>query len=414
MHKLHRLFLSSSNMIVVQLLNYVAPLLIFPFLANNLSKQGFSEFIFVLAIIQILYLISEFGTNIFATKKIIDVGDFTGRKTALINGGVLILKLLIVVVSTFLFFILIKLNTEFDWDLFTPLFVAVLAHSLQPQWVFMASEKLHFFTFSTLVGKIFYLLLIITFIKSDKDLLLIFYCLAISNCVALFISSKFYLMICKRRPLFSALYAVWASKKSLSYVFSRIATIVPLAGGVIILGASHSPLTIVAYVAVEQLYRAGRGLAGSVVQALFPFVIKTKDLVVFLKVLAFILLLISSTCFIFYLFSEEVLLLAFKLEDADVIKIYNIFLITVLISFMAQAFGYPLFSIINCIQFANTTSYYSLFVYFSGAFLLLYFDSNTPVNVAILVLVNEIFLLVIRLLLFIFVKNNERKLLNTL
>ena len=183
-------------MIVVQLLNYVAPLLIFPFLANNLSKQGFSEFIFVLAIIQILYLISEFGTNIFATKKIIDVGDFTGRKTALINGGVLILKLLIVVVSTFLFFILIKLNTEFDWDLFTPLFVAVLAHSLQPQWVFMASEKLHFFTFSTLVGKIFYLLLIITFIKSDKDLLLIFYCLAISNCVALFISSKFYLMIC--------------------------------------------------------------------------------------------------------------------------------------------------------------------------------------------------------------------------
>ncbi len=404
MNKLKKLFLSSSNMVVVQLFNYVAPLLIFPFLANCLSKKGFSEFIFALAIIQVLYLISEFGTNIFATKKVIDVGDFTGKKTALINGGVLLLKLVVVVVSTIFFILLIKGNTELGWEMFFPVFIAVLAYSFQPQWVFMASEQLHFITLSSLVGKLFYLLFIIIFIKSDDDLLLIFYLLAFSNCIALLISSKFYLTVCKRLPLFSTLYVLWASKESLSFVFSRIATIIPLSGGAIILGAVYSPLTIVSYVAVEQLYKAGRGIAGAVVQALFPFVVKTKDLVMFLKIVFFILVLISFSCFIFYLFSEEVLLLAFNLTDTEVINVYNIFLVTVIISFMTQAFGYPLFSIVNSVKCANKTSYYSLFIYITGASLLLYSDNITPVNVAILALINEIFLFCLRLMFFVLVK----------
>jgi O-antigen/teichoic acid export membrane protein len=385
---------SVGLMFVVQLMNYVVPLLTLPFLSSVLSEGSFSEYIFILVVIQSTYMLSEFGVNIFATNKLVHANDAQGEQAAKINGGVFLLKIFVVTVAMIGVSIIVLNFTTSGYGIVLLVYGIVLFYSLVPQWLFMAVGEVPKFAIATLCGKIVFLLLTFTFISDDSDFLLLFVILLISNAICLSIAFYYYIQVCYRFPVFIYSDFLNLMKISIPYVAGRIANLIPLNGPVLILGALHSPLAILVFSSIDQLGRAGRGLGGAVVMAVYPFVLKERVELVFFKIFMLFLLLTSLSCVVISFYSSEIMTLIFNIQDPAIDSLFILFLLLVVFSFVSQMFGFPMFSLIDRADIVNMTSYIQLAFFLIGLVLIW---GEGVVHMAILMVATEFFLCVIRL-----------------
>ncbi|GAL08670.1 membrane protein [Photobacterium aphoticum] len=337
-------------------------------------------------------------------KKVIDVGSERSEEVASINGGVLLLKLLVSVISSVFAVSIMKIHFSESPQMYVPIVGVVVFYALQPHWLFMASDNMAKIALSSSCGKFLFLFFVLILVKSDADFILTFYLLMLSNLISFIFSFVFYYKICNRWPKYEFQDFAWACRTSVHYISSRLATIIPISSPVVILGAVYTPAAIVGYVAIDQLYKAARGVSGAIVQALYPFTTKNKEIKFYTQVVLFVSLLISLVCFTFSLFANDVLFLIFNISNSDVNILYVVFLFTVLVSFMSQVFGYPLFSLVDNLEMANYTSYAALLYFVFVLSWLYYFELITPLSMALFVLSYEVFFSMIRLFVYFKIK----------
>ncbi|MFL9786818.1 flippase [Vibrio cyclitrophicus] len=155
---------------IVQISQYIIPLITFPYLTRTLTAEGFGELGFYTAIFAYVILITEYGFSLTATAEI--AKNKTDKKELnRVFWSVINIKLLLAVTSTILAFSLaIIFLEESSKILILACFVpAAIGNVVYPVWFFLGLGEMKFITLSTLLAKTISIPITFWIVNSPED-----------------------------------------------------------------------------------------------------------------------------------------------------------------------------------------------------------------------------------------------------
>lgn len=171
----HKTIISNfSYLSALQVVNMLIPLATYPYLIRVLGKDTYGLVIFAQAMVSYLVIIVNFGFDTSATREISINRNDRNRINEIVCSVFIIKGLLFVLSITVLSLILIFLPQAKDQFLlfYLSLWLCLFAF-IFPQWYFLGIEKMKYITLLNLVSRLFFIVLIFYFVRSEKDFLLV-------------------------------------------------------------------------------------------------------------------------------------------------------------------------------------------------------------------------------------------------
>lgn len=157
-------------LIALQGLNYVAPLIVFPYLMIVLGAEKFGYIGFSISVSQYLMLLVDFGFNFSATKKIALAKD-NNNEINKIFAATLWAKIGLLFISFLILIIFAFLVPQFQIYSTTLLimFIMVIANTFSFVWLFQGLGKIKIISMVNIFSKILLLPLTFIFVKDSAD-----------------------------------------------------------------------------------------------------------------------------------------------------------------------------------------------------------------------------------------------------
>ncbi len=157
-------------LIALQGFNYIAPLIVLPYLMVVLGSEKFGYIGFSLSIIQYLMIIVDFGFNLSATKRIALAQNDQVEINNIVSSTMLS-KIGLLILSFILLLILILTVPKFSVYSSTMmiLFLMVIANTFSFVWLFQGIGKIRIVSFVNIFSKLLILPLTFLFVKTPSD-----------------------------------------------------------------------------------------------------------------------------------------------------------------------------------------------------------------------------------------------------
>ena len=156
----------------LQGLNYILPLITFPYLTRVLGPDKFGLVAFALAFIGYFQILTDYGFNMSATREI-SIHREDEEKVSRIYSSVMTTKALLIglsfLVMTVMVFSFDKFRT--DWLLYYFSFLLVVGNLLLPTWFFQGMEKMRYISILNIGISLIYTTAIFIFIRGSNDYL---------------------------------------------------------------------------------------------------------------------------------------------------------------------------------------------------------------------------------------------------
>lgn len=372
-------------LVFVQLSNYLAPLMVFPYLSRVLGVEGFGLVVISLSIIAIAFIFTDFGFNLSAPYWIVK-NKHNREEVSKYVGSVFILKsgiLLFVFFAIYIYFITSNGPLASVDNIIPCIFFVVATQAFMPVWFFQGIEKMKGITFFWVTAKLFYLVLVLYFVKHNGQEEIVLLCLGVSNLIAVLIGIYSIYREGYKIKLPGVEMTVEAFKNSFQFFLSRAAVGLYTSASTFIVGAFGGVQQAALYSSSEKLYQAGQSLTSPVSQALYPYLSRTADTRSLYKFIGVCLIPIVLGCGICFYFSRDILVIFYGANFNQAESILRIFLVCSVINFIGVNFGYPAFAILNRLDAANKTVLFAAILY--AIVLLWLYLSNmiSAINVAI-------------------------------
>ncbi|BDD06963.1 transporter (plasmid) [Aureibacter tunicatorum] len=300
-------------MSMVQGLNIVIPLLVYPYLVNVLGLELYGTLVFAQVLVSYFSILINYGFNIDAVKHISLLinkkEDLNHYISAVISSKFLLwfFSLSILTISCIL------INRDY-LILYLLTFLSTFNELIFPTWFFQGIEKMKYVTVINTISRLLYLLLIFLFIKSESDYLLV----PIMNGTSILVASfyGFYLMIYKEK--------IQLKLVSFQYLLEVLSNATPLflSQAIISIKDRTSQLIIGVVLGMGEvaIFDLGMKISNVIIklpvvinQTIFPKVVKDKNMKFVMKIsnITFLILLIIVstlwylTPFIITLFTDK-------------------------------------------------------------------------------------------------------------
>ncbi len=387
-------------LIILQIANYVFPLLAYPFLANYLGIKVFGEVIVIISILTMTNILTDFGFNLSATHKIALNKENQTFIAALI-GNIFLIKALLGVLA-----ILLALGYLFYFPLqnhsltpisFSLIGMTIFVQSFQCVWFFQGIERMKSITIATVSSKTIYIVLLAALLPNWATLDAALFCYAISQSVlvALYIWKIYQEGYTILPPNLKA--AKQDFSESIGFFFSRVAVSVYTTVNTLIIGQINGSSAAGLYSSAEKLYQAGSSLSAMVSQVLYPYMGRNRDLKLLLKVTALLAIPYFTACWLVSFWTDEIIVLIFGQDFQAAGELLKLFLALMCISFVSMNIGYPGFAALNKVQYANYTVTYGAMFHLIGIFALFALEMVSPKNLLCLVIATESLILLTRI-----------------
>lgn len=402
----HSLSRNVGWLILLQLANYIVPLIILPLLTRKLGLHSFGIVALTLAAIQIAFVLTDYGFSLSATygiSKNRDRKDYIDNKIS----SVFAAKFVLVGTACAL---MIGIPLSIDeyrsyLNYFLVALIAVVAQAFQPTWLFQGIERMQKMVLSNVCTKFVYAALVLIAVDGPEDAILVIYFWGGAQVCGL-IASLYLMHKSGYRLRVPSLPSI---KKELrdgaNFFWSRIAVSIYTSASALIVGLS-STSQVAQYAVCEQIYKAGQNLTSPINSALFPYMAKNKNWSTFYYLLLGLSSAIVLGCLFLYQFSAVILTIFFGPEYASASPLLGVFLCTVAVNYISVAFGYPAFSALGKIQYANYSVIAGALLHFAMLSGLYFLSLINAYHVAITVLITETFVLLFRLLAFFAIKKS--------
>ncbi|MCS2156061.1 oligosaccharide flippase family protein [Scandinavium sp. H11S7] len=386
---------------LVQFSNYLAPLLVLPYLSRTLGTDGFGMIMMSLSLCSIGFIVTDYGFNLSASYWIAKNVNKIERVSNYI-GAVYVIKLLLIclfLVGLLLYSFLSDGILASNYELITLIGFVVLFQSFQPMWFFQGIEKMKNVTIYMVISKLSYLLFVWVLVKKQNDIDYVLVSLLISNIIASVISMfSIYREGYKiKKPAWYLIVHVFRS--SSGFFLARLSVSVYTSASTLIVGNFAGLHQAAMYSASEKLYMAGQSLSSPVSQALFPYLARTGNSKALIKIMAVMLPVFIICCVVISLISDKFIYLFYGPGFEDTVPIFNILLLSMVVTFVSINFGYPAFASLNKLRFANLTVFIGGVVQLLLLFYLYHNNIITGMNVAVCVLITESVVLICRIIL---------------
>lgn len=395
--KTNKIYANILALACVQMANYLAPLLVLPYLSRVLGINGFGLVVITFSVIAICFVVSDFGFNLSSPNWIAqNKGD--KREVSIYISSVFYLKVLFLfpLVIFICIYYVFFLNISNQINMMIACIIAVISQAFIPVWFFQGIEKMRLITVFWVISKILYLMLVLLFVKREGQEYIVIICFGISNIAATVIAIYFIYRSGYRfvKPPFH--FVVKVFKDNIYFFLSRAAVGLYTSASTFIVGSYAGVAQAALYSSAEKLYQAGQSVTSPVSQALYPYLSRTGDLRTFYKFLGLCFVAIVLGVIVTFFFSKEIMLLFYGEDFAQGYKLLRVFLVCSLINFIGVNFGYPAFSIINRLDLANKSVIIASLFYFVLLCALIITNNVTAYKVAVGVTCVEFIVMIMR------------------
>lgn len=389
---------------VLYISNYIFPILLIPILINKLGVSSYGVIAGYIGVFQIVNMILDFGFSVSITGKISKYQNNI-KYISKLNGSVFFIKLVLIVPTYFLLLIIFdKNNIEYSW---MSIFICLIGTSFFPIWFFMGIEKMKYITIFTIASKVIYFMVSLFFLyyikNIDYSLIILIYSITVFFCSFFSIFYVYKEGYKINYPGISFIKNEFLS--ALPYFWSKLSSSVYTSSGVSLLVIFSTSIQVSYFSLVEQAYKAGKGVAGPVIQAMYPYIVRTKNIRLYFKLFILSTLFVFLGCsFVFY-FSDNILYLLFNVDNRIVSISLKVMAVAVLFSYigMGMGMGYPVFSYIDKIHLANYSTHIGLLFFILGFICLYSSDYINVLGVSLVILLSEGAVMILRI--FLWMKN---------
>ncbi|MTH18083.1 oligosaccharide flippase family protein [Flavobacterium sp. LC2016-01] len=389
------------SLIILQGANYLFPLLTVPYLFRTLGVNTFGLISFATAFAQYFIILTDFGFNLYGVQYISSNRENKElRDTFFVN--VVIAQFLLFLISLVMLVGIIFTFEKFYEDRWIYLlsFTTVFGTVLMPTWFFQGIEQMKYITKINIITRTLSIIPVFFFVKSDMDYLLVpvFYGIGsiASGLIALYVAYK-YFNVDFHMSKITVLGIKECLSNSSQFFISRISVSLYTVSNSFILGLVGGNIVVGYYSAAEKLYTALQSMYGPLNNALYPYMVKNKNIAMFKKIFTVVVLLNCIGLPIFIYNSDFIMSLIYKNVAKESIIVFKILLGACLISAPSILIGYPLLGALGQARYANFTVIVSSIFHVTMLVLLLVFNSITVYTVACLVVITELLVLVLRL-----------------
>ncbi|WP_248464283.1 oligosaccharide flippase family protein [Pectobacterium versatile] len=388
-----------SAMSVIHICNYIFPLVLIPYLSRVLGVEMYGVVALGLGMVQIACIITDYGFNLSATYTIANAHGDKQKINETISAVFLCkLMLLLVVFCIFVFFLLFDDKHKNFHFFFLLMLLPIIGQTFQSAWFFLGIEKLKYIYIITSLSRTAYLIFTIVLVKTVDDYLWV----AITNGLSqIFIASVELFLLLKMGFGFT-----YVSQKSIKSVFSdstpffwaNAASALYNAGGTVFLGFFSTPYQTGIYSAAEQLYRGAIALLTPIYQALYPYMVRTKNKKLFWNVFKLALCIVFLGVFFSSFLVDWVIKLIFGADFSDSADVMMIFMAIFLCAVASGLIGYPYLAAMGDSKSVNMSILYAGFFQIGLLVLSCIFNVVNALQMVLCIFIVEMFILIYRTL----------------
>lgn len=376
-----RILLSNfKSLSLLQVANYILPLITVPYLIRVIGIEKFGLLAFVAALILFFQNIIEYGFNLTATKDISCNQNNLHELNKIVN-SVIQAKIILFIISFFILSLIVFSFEKFriDWYLYYFTFMIALGELLFPIWFFQGVEKMNYIVKLTIISRILYSISIFLFINDIEDYIYVPILNSLSfillGLMSIYVLHKDFSI---RFKLQSTEEIIKVIKDGYHIFLSKTTVYLYTSANILLLGFFYNHQIVGYYSIVEQIMNVLLRIPQVINQTIYPYLAKLKNkkdvnfdnnINLFLFIIIFLMIIFA---FLTFLFSEKIVLIVSGERIIESIKLLNILIFT-LILIPLGGFFTQYFVMINQSKVVTTVTFYTVIFNFLVFFPFIYF-----------------------------------------
>ena len=383
----------------LKVLTYILPLITFPYLIRVLGIEKFGLIMFAQATMYYFEIVVDFGFNLSATREVA-LNVKKPNKLNEIISAVFSIKFMLLLFSFLVLIVAINLFDRFLQDsmLYYYSFLKIIALAFFPVWFFQGIEKMKYITLIDILSKSIFTVLIFVFVQSESDYILV----PLISGVGYIVGTIFSLIYLFKRFKKSFIICSFSVIKkyfndSLMFFLSRVSVSLYTTSNAFVLGLVTSNIMVGYYAVAEKLYMVIRQMYQPIVQVIYPYISKTRNVKFFKKLYPIIILLNFIGIYVLWQFAAEIIQLVTTETFFESVKVFRILLIVACIVVPSVLIGYPFLAALGYKNEANYSTIIGSLFHVISLTVLFFCNSIDIYNIVYLLIITELIVLLYRL-----------------
>ncbi len=168
------LFRNFSSLSLLQISQYILPLITFPYLVRVLGPDGYGLVSFAMAFVGYFTVLTDYGFNLSATKEI-SINRENNYRICEIFNSVMMVKIILFLLSIIIIIPVVLVFSKFarNYEIYFISFISVFGTVLFPVWFFQGVERMGFISAITIGIKIIWVAMVFLFVKAYDDIIIL-------------------------------------------------------------------------------------------------------------------------------------------------------------------------------------------------------------------------------------------------
>ena len=400
-----------KNTIMLYLLTfstYILNLIIVPYETRVLGPEKFGLIGLAAAIITYVQLFIDFGFLLSATEEVANHQE-DKKKLSQIFTSVTVNKLFLSVLAAGALVVVCLLVPRWKENfLFIILYcVSTIFSSLIPDYLYRGIEKMESITIRTVLIRVFFTLMVLVFVKSPEDYLLIPILQIIGNSIALictyvhlWLKLRIGFVVCRASDMFGSM------KTSAPFFASRIAGTMYSVANTIILDLISGGAMTAFYTSADKLVSTAKSGLSPISDSMYPYMVKHKDFKMVKRVLLLLEPIIIVGCTILFIWAVPICTWFFGAEYVQTGYALRALLPVVVVILPSYIFGFPVLGAMGLNKYANYSVIFASIIHIVNLIVLYSLGIMSIITLGIATSVAEILVLAFRLV--VVIKNRSK------
>jgi len=350
-----KLFSNVLALSVLQVANYILPLITVPYLVRILGAERFGLVMFAAAFNLYFAMLADFGFDLSATRAIA-VNRERLDKISEIFCSVMIIKTGFVIVGFAILLGLVFAIGHFrsDYTIFLLSFGVTIGQAYFPTWFFQGMEQMKLITILNVTAKLVFALLLFIVVRKPDDYIYVPVMNSLGFVTAAVISM---VLVTKKFKVRFVIPTIAVLKfrlgESAHFFLSRAAVSLYDNSNTFIVGLVLGNVSAGYYSAAEKLFKGMTALHMPLTNSLYPYMAKNKDVRTYRKIFSLATTGNVLFCLLVFIFSYQIVSLIYGSGFELSGTLLRLFAILACVMVPSILLGYPLLAAMGYANYAN-------------------------------------------------------------